>query len=285
VVESVDPFELFESSDTFEAFVSFSKSTAYSAQQRGAGSRRGSGAPSDSRDSNVASDPAALALLRQVVDAKGGLAALKGVRTVIADAETRLGTQGGEVRSTTKTYVAYPDQFRVDATIAIPDPAGSSRTVEVIQTYNAGRAWVQDPGGVRDAPEPMREDFAASVRRDTFPLLIGAAEGRLTVRRLPDEGVGQELLRVLEIRGAGLDSVRLYIDRDLLIAKQSYSAAAADGQRAPTEELYSDYRTINGIRVPFQTRLVRDGNPVLTRTLANVTFNSQIDPTLFNRPR
>jgi zinc protease len=249
--------------------------------------RQGAGIVSNAQNGSSAStgpnDPNGLALLRQVVATKGGLAALKGVRSVIAEAETKFQTQQGEVTSTTKTYVVYPDQFRVDATI--PDPAGSGRTVQVVQTYNAGRAWVQDPGGVRDAPPAMRDDFAASVRRDTFPMLIAAADGQLTVRRLPDEGTGPEALRVLEIRGRDLDPVKLYINRDLLIARQSYTAVGGDGQPAPTEERYSDYRAVNGIRVPFQTQLVRTGSPVLTRTLSSVTFNARVDPTLFTRPR
>jgi zinc protease len=279
-IEPFEPVKPFESFEPFESFVSFSKRTAYAEQQGGATGRRGSGTPNGSNDSN---DPNGMALLRQVIDAKGGLPVLKGVRTVLAEAETRFQTQQGEVRSATKTYVVYPDQFRVDAAIA--DPAGSGRTAQVIQTYNSGMAWVQDPAGVRDAPPAMRDDFAASVRRDTFPMLIAAAEGRLTVRRLPDEGTGPDALRVLEIRGRDLEPVRLYINRDQLIARQTYTAVGGDGQPAPTEERYSDYRTVSGIKVPFQTQLMRTGSPVLTRTLTNVTFNGRIDPNLFARPR
>ena len=36
-------------------------------------------------------------------------------------------------------------------------------------------------------PEAMRSDFAATARRDTYPMLIAAAEGRLTLRLLPEE--------------------------------------------------------------------------------------------------
>jgi hypothetical protein len=131
----------------------------------------------------------------------------------------------------------------------------------------------------------MRDDFAANVRRDTFPLLIGGVEGQLTVRRLPDEGAAGQVLRVLEIRGRGLDPIRLYINRDLSIAKQAYSAPGPDGQPVPTEEVYSDYRPVNGIRVPFVTRVLRAGNQILTRTLTSVTLNQRIDPTLFARPQ
>jgi len=255
---------------------------AYSPQRGGASN--GSNPPNASNPSNDSNASSALALLRQVVEAKGGLAALKGVKTVIADAKTSFLTQQGQaVGSTTRTYVAYPDRFRVDATI--PDPTGAQGAAEVIQTYNAGRAWIKDPSGVHEPPPEMLSDFAASVRRDTFPMLIDAAEGRLSVRRLADEGSGAEALRVLELRGPNLEPIRLSIDRDLLIAKQSYAAAGPDGRSGTTEEVFADYRAVNGIRVPFETTLSRAGSPTLRRTLTKVTFNDAIEPGLFEKPR
>jgi len=291
---SFGTFGTFGSFDSFESFGSLRvRRVAYSPQQtnpRAGGPARG-GQPSGgtnpngsnvSNDPNGSNDSNGSALLRQVVDAKGGLAALKGVKTVIAEAETRILTQQ-PIASTTRTYVVYPDRFRVDATI--PDPSGAGRAAEVTQTYNAGRAWIKDPSGVHEPPAEMLGDFAASVRRDTFPMLIDAAEGRLTVRRLADEKSGTQTLRVLELRGPNLDPVRLYIDSDDLIAKQSYSTPGPDGKPGTTEEIYSDYRVVNGIRVPFETQLARAGSPMLRRTLTKVTFNATVDPSTFDKPR
>ena len=64
----------------------------------------------------------------------------------------------------------------------------TSPGAQVVQVYNAGTAWVRDPAGVHDVPPEMRDEFAASVRRDTIPVLIAAAEGKLALRLLPDEG-------------------------------------------------------------------------------------------------
>jgi len=228
-------------------------------------------------------DAAAMALLRQVVDAKGGLDKLKSIRTVVADAQTRVLTPQNPIASTTRTYVSYPDRFRVDATI--PDPSGAGRAVEVVQTYNGGNAWIKDPAGVHEPPPEMLGDFASSVRRDTFPLLINAVEGRLTVRRLPDEGSGPTAVRVLEIRGQNLDPIRLYINQDLLIARQSYSVPDQNGRPAATEETFADYRTVDGIKVPFDTQLSRAGSPTIRRTLTKVSFNTPIPAAQFDRPR
>ena len=101
-------------------------------------------------------------LLRRVVQAKGGLDALKAIRTVVVDADMSVMTARGPTIIPTKTYVVYPDKFRVDATFAAQ---------QSVQAYNSGTAWVKDPAGVSAAPPAMRNDFAATVRRDTFPLL------------------------------------------------------------------------------------------------------------------
>jgi hypothetical protein len=214
-------------------------------------------------------------LIQRIVAAKGGLQALKSVRTVVVDADMTVSTLRGPTIIPTKTYVVYPDKFRVDATFA---------GQQTIQAYNSGTAWVKDPGGVAAAPPAMRNDFAATVRRDTFPLLIAAAEGRLTVRQQAEEGSGGAVLKVLEVSGAGLEPLRLYIDRDYRIVRQTYTTPGPDGRPTNAEEQFSDYRKVNGIDVPFKASVLRDGQKILDRTIKSVTFNTAVDPMLFQQP-
>jgi zinc protease len=214
-------------------------------------------------------------LVQRVVQAKGGLEALKAIRTVVVDADMSVITVRGPTLIPTKTYVVYPDKFRVDATFA---------GQQSVQAYNSGTAWVKDPAGVSAAPPAMRNDFAATVRRDTFPLLIAAAEGKVTVRQLPEEGKDGATLRVLEMSGQGLEPVRLFIDRDFRIVRQTYATPGPDGRPSQAEESYSDYRKVDGIDVPFKASVVRDGRQILERTLKSVTFNTAVDPMLFQQP-
>jgi hypothetical protein len=51
------------------------------------------------------------------------------------------------------------------------------------------------------------------------------------------------------------------------------------------EEVFSDYRTVNGIRVPFQAAVVRDGRTLVKRVLTKVAFNDPtVDARLFEKP-
>jgi zinc protease len=225
---------------------------------------------------SVQADARAVELLKKVIEAKGGLDALRKVKTVVADADTTFTMEQGTLVSKTKTYVVYPDRFRVDATVS---------GAQVVQVYNAGVAWVRDPGGVHDVPPEMRDEFAASVRRDTIPVLIAAAEGKLAVRLLPDEGADGRVLKVLEISGPQLPPVRLFIDNQSLIARQSFSTAGPEGRPVQADEMFADYRRVDGVQVPFRADVRRAGQVILSRTLTNVALNSSVDDTLFARPQ
>lgn len=214
-------------------------------------------------------------LAMRAVEAKGGLDRLKAVRTVVADATTTFRMQQGPLETKTTTYVMYPDRFRVDAKVGEAD---------VVQVYNAGAAWMTDPHGTRDAPPPVRDEFAAGVRRDIIPLLIGAAEGTLKATLLPDEGRDGRALRVLEIAGEDVGPVRLHVGSDGLVARQTFSRLGPDGSTVQAEEAFSDYREVDGIKVPFIAELSHNGRPVLTRTLTQVRFNAPVDPKLFEKP-
>jgi hypothetical protein len=130
----------------------------------------------------------------------------------------------------------------------------------------------------------MRNDFVATVRRDTYPMLIAAAEGRVTVRVLPEEGRDGAVYKVLEVSGSGLAPVKLYIDRDFRIARETYAGAGPDGQPTEVQEVFTDYRKVNGVEVPFKASVLQNGHVIIERIIKNVTFNSKIDEKIFEQP-
>jgi zinc protease len=240
--------------------------------------REGGRRPDQVNPAAGAVDPAAADMLRRVVEARGGLAALKHVRTVVVDTVTTVHLEPATLPAKGRTYVSYPDRFRIDTRL----PAGG----EVVQAYNSGAAWEKSPAGVRDAPPAMRDDFAAGVRRDIMPLLIGATEGRLDVRLLPDEPRPDgSRARVLEISGAHVEPVRLFINDRMLIAGQVYTRPGPSGKPVRSEEVFSDYRPVSGLQVPFEARLFQNGRVVMTRTVTSVRFNEAVPDTLFAKPQ
>jgi zinc protease len=227
-----------------------------------------------------ATDQAIDPLIERVIQARGGLEALTGVKRIIADGDTVVITPDGRISAKTKTYIEYPDRVRVDAQVS---------GAEIVQVYADGKAWVKDPGGVRDAPPEMVAEFAASARRDVISLLIGAAGGAVKVRPAGEEGHEGRTLKVFDVATGQGPDVKLHIDpQSATVVRLTYDSRTPtpDGsvESRLTEETFNDYRTVNGISLPFKATVKRGGVVLLERQLTSVQINAPIPDGLFQKP-
>jgi zinc protease len=232
----------------------------------------------------VAEGEKAQALLDDVIEAKGGLEKLKGIKTIKAVTTTAMlaqgepgaaGGAGGGVEAETTTYLEYPDRVRLETR----GPHGVQ-----VQIFDGKQGWVRDPGGTHEVPEVALRDMGASLRRDTVAALLAAARGELRARVLPDvKAADGTLHHALELSSPTLDPLVLYVDpRSKLVARQTYVVNAPG--RPLIEELFSDYRPIEGVAVAFTAEVRADGKPVVRRRLNDITINGVIDSKLFTRP-
>jgi zinc protease len=222
----------------------------------------------------VPADEAARArkLLDRAIIAKGGLEKLQAIKTVTASSATTLVTPDGPVQADTVTYIEYPDRFRVEAQL----PMG-----EVVQTYAAGEAWIKNPAGIRSAPPEVTKDFEQSVKRDLIPLLLSAARGELTVRPVAGK---EPASQAVEVSAPDLTPVTLDIDAVTgFVTRQAYTSTGPSGEQL-TEELFSDYRPVDGLLVAFKALVKRDGATVIERLVKDYRYNVSLDPALFKKP-
>jgi hypothetical protein len=217
--------------------------------------------------------------VRSVIDpavaAAGGLDALRGAKTIRATTRTLMQTPGGPMRVTTRTYVEYPARMRVDATL----PSG-----EVVQAYIDGQAWLKDPKGIRDAPTPMRDEFAQGLRRDWIALFLAVADNRVLGRALPDEkGLAGRPLHVVELWSDELSPIRVAVDAETrLVAWVSYQTGGPGG-RVTMKESFDDYRDVKGLRIPFTAVVRRDNAVMIERTITDVQVNVTLPPAFFQK--
>lgn len=211
-------------------------------------------------------------LIARAVRAKGGEALLRTVRTVRAVAANRLLADGPLTFASTAS-IRYPGAFRVEADV----PNGP-----LIQVFNAGTYWVQDPQrGARAMPQPVADEMLASVQRDSILMLLGLADGRLSATRLPDASEDGRALPVIEVKAAAMGPVTVTFDpATALIARVHYRSTSG----AATDEAYSDYRDVNGLKVAFKAVTSRDGAPYLERVVRSFEWNVPLDAALFIRP-
>ena len=216
-------------------------------------------------------------LLDRALAAKGGLAALKAVKTLTAEATTTFQTPQGPVTSTSTSTIAYPGRMRVDGRVS-----GAT----IAQVFNNGTAWVRDPSGVHDVPGEMSEAFADSLRRDLITLLVTAADTATALRYRGEEGSEGLVYKVLEVGDQEpAKAIRIWLDAQARVARLAYSMTGPDGRALRTEERFSDYRAVDGIQIPFKSELWQNGRLAADSQFTRVTLNAPVDAALFQKPR
>jgi zinc protease len=231
--------------------------------------------PASQSSTGLADTVRTQALLDRVIAAKGGLDRLKALKTIKAITKATATTQGGPVEVETTTYIQYPNRVHVE--MKLPD--GNQ-----VQVFDGQHAWVRDPAGIHDIPDAGVKAMDATLRRDIISALLAAHDGTLHARAMPDAKDESGVVRhVLELSAAGMDPFILYIDPSTnLIAKETYVAGGP--QRPLIEEVYSDYRSVDGIQVAFDAVIRQGGRQVVDRRVTAFTINTQLDPALFKRP-
>jgi hypothetical protein len=148
-----------------------------------------------------------------------------------------------------------------------------------VQVYADGHYWVGDERGVKEAPPEVRDDIKGSVQRDLVPLLLRAAAGKV---RVQEEAIEHPEQAALAFRADDMAPITLVINRSSgLVLRQQYTPVGVAGLAV---DEYSDYRSVDGLQVPFKAIVRRPGAPLLERVIKKLEYNVALPPGLFTRP-
>jgi hypothetical protein len=234
-------------------------------------------APQQARPPTTTASLSASDLISRAVAAKGGAAKLRSIETVKATATMTVSLGGRPVDLETVTSIHYPGSFRMDA----KTPAGP-----LVQVFHNGEFWVQDARGSREAPQSVADEIRANVQRDSIGLLLGLLDRKLTASRVPDVQVSGHAMPAIRVTGASMPPLTVIFDpATALIVRQRYLAPAPQGQPpVDTEEEFSDFRDIDGLKVPFSAAVRVGGVVTVRRALHSVEYNVPLDASIFSRP-
>jgi hypothetical protein len=214
-------------------------------------------------------------LIARAVTAKGGANKLRSIKTVRATATlTVMVPSEGPADLETVTSIQYPGSFRSES----KTPAGV-----VAQVFQNGRFWVQSPNGVKEQPGPVANEMRANIQRDSIGLLLGLLDRRLAAVRVADVDVDGRKMPAVEVKGPTMPALTLVFDpATSLPVRQRYKVISAPGAApSDTEEEFSDFRDVGGVKVPFRATIRVNGVITLKRTVHTVEYNVPLDPALF----
>lgn len=222
--------------------------------------------PGEDKDKPVL--PAAEALLDKYLAAVGGADALHKISSRVQKGS--LGAFGGQ-------------HFAVDVFSKAPDKRVSVMHLkdgDSVTGFNGQMGWLSVPG--RSHPMSAAEADGARIDADLyFPLHIKTLYPKFSV--MPGEKIDGHETYLVVGRNVGQPPLRLYLDQQSGLLLRLVRYVETPLGRLPTQVDYADYRSADGVKVPFRWSLARPGNR-FTIQIESVQQNVSIDEAKFTPP-
>jgi hypothetical protein len=211
-----------------------------------------------------AQDSRALEILQHAQEAAGGVEALSGVKDMIVTRDIQ--AVGGGMSGRQVVKIILPGAMRQESSL----PFG---LVAVSLVDGAGS--IQSPQGTLALGGPQLAQAQGELFRIRERLLLADRAPECEVRYVePSADSGREA-DVIEVSDSKSNQrIRLWIDRKTgEFYRSSYAAVALVGSQQ-LDEVYSDFRAVNGVQTPFKIEVSTQGRVLTEIAIEKVLQNT-----------
>ncbi len=219
------------------------------------------------------SDAASLAkgkdLLQRVQQSLGGAGKLAAIKDLQYQADVEIQSPAGQAMKVKQvnSYL-FPATMRQEIEL----PFGKQSVFS-----NGSSGWLAGMQGVRDLPPAVLGQVRGEVFREILGLSLSDRDSNRTVNYSGDG--------MLDISSKSGERVELQVDeKTSMPLKLSYQEASSGGSGS-VEQLYSDWRDVGGVRLPFQWTVLQGGKKYAEVKIQDYKLNSGLtEETLSKKP-
>jgi len=157
--------------------------------------------------------------------------------------------------------------------------------MNIVQAYNGETGWMTNPqtGAVMDMPDLVLEQFKREALGNDALLnpekygITFTSEGRESVE-------GTDYLLLKQTHKDGFETT-MYIDPDTFLLYKTLGTTVTDAlQETDQETMLSDYRDVDGTKVPFSVKIKQGGMDYATVSMTGYEYNTNLEDSLFDKP-
>ncbi len=213
-------------------------------------------------------------VLDEWITAQGGREAISKIKDNRISCSLSLAAQG--LNGTLTIQQKNPGKIRQDIDIM---------GMKIIQAYNGTKGWMTNPGTgtIEDMPELLTTELKRGAMDNEFMLnpekhgVVFTLEGRQTIE-------GNEYLVLKETYSDGLVATHYIDSRTHLLFKTVAPSLGQMGEKVERETFMSDYRDLEGTKVPFMININQGGSKYATCTVKEYKINTNPDDSFFDKP-
>lgn len=207
------------------------------------------------------------------LQARGGLERLRAVQAIKMKGLMQA-SNGTDLPTT--LYMQRPSRIRQEVTV-------NGRLA--IQAFDGERGWAQNPmmgNAPVEVPVGVAKRMAEQADFDG-PLVDAASKGH-KLEWLGTEQVGEVTVSKVKLAKKGGEEQVLFFDTATGQQIKTQGEIEQGGRKLTVESRYSDFRTVDGLSVPFNIEVLVNGQTQQRVSLSNVEFPATLDDQLFRMP-
>jgi YHS domain-containing protein len=226
------------------------------------------------------------ALLAKAVAAMGGAAKLDGLTSYREKNTTWQQRQMGEITVKNDVLLVFPDKLRHERQMPeFRDPSVIGKQVIVITPNES--FGVGGPRGMFQVHEGMHRQEQQDLNRKPLSLLRARQRPGFQAVALGTAMAGTTKVEQVALTGVGEEFVLGIDPATGRIVSLTQQRRGPDGQFGQFVQLFDDYRTVNGLTLPFKVTATFDGQPwrAMSAQVEEIVINGNVEPGLFEKPK
>lgn len=231
--------------------------------------------------------PAATQTADEVIDkhiaAMGGRDALMKLTTRKATGTMTVSTPNGNISGPFEVYSKAPNKTRLYVVLDL-SPMGMNDKLTLDQKFDGTIGWALN---TLQGDKQITGNQLENMKNQIFPnSLLNYKAAGVAVELLPNETVGGKSLIVLKLTPKTGSVTKLYLDPATYLAVRTSASVNAPDMGGMIDQVSeaSDYRVVDGVKVPFKTTNSATGAVSQSATLVydKVEHNVTIDDAIFS---
>ena len=210
-------------------------------------------------------------LIAKNLEAKGGLAKLKSIQSIKQTASLKM--QGMDAVMT--VYTKRPNRVRQEMKLG-----GQT----VVNGFDGSIAWIINPVAMGSSRPMAVTGPQADMLREQGdfdgPLVDYKTKG-YTLALVGAETLGERKVQHLRLVSQSQQVIHLYLDAATFLEVKR----ATEVEMLKLEQELSDFRTVDGVTIPFTIRMLTNGVPQSEIRVQSVEFNLAMDDAIFRMPK
>lgn len=217
-------------------------------------------------------------LIEKAVESMGGASKLD---TLISYQEkstaTQKGPQGDFEIKATRTIV-FPDKARLERVM---------RFGSVIDVLAPGDSFTAFPGNSQTMSAPKRTDQEKQLKRNQLAVLRARKSSGFRAVATGSGKVGEMNVERVAVDLDGIKMTLCIEPSSGRILSLSYYDRGIGGAFGEIVKTFSDFRTVEGLTLPFKTTTTFNGEPApdMSVNVESLTVNGKVDPAIFVKPK